>query len=206
MTEVTSKNRCKSCHGQGFEPHEMDDGRLVSGPACERCGGSGEEPLPAALADTDLHHLVVTYGRRFDLPYSAHIVTALKELQERRKGHETKSLQGLKSISFEPRGSQFALIVCFDSIEHARAARPVVTNALLERKAVKATPDAYKAACEGGSGGPCTQPDCETCWPDEEVCEHLYVPRSSGNDQCMACGKPKSECSAVNGSLPQEER
>lgn len=71
---------------------------------------------------------------------------------------------------------------------------------------LKATPDAYKATCEGGSGGPCTQPDCEKCWPDEELVEHLYVPRSSGNDQCMACGKPKSDCSAVNGSLPQQEK
>lgn len=26
---------------------------------------------------------------------------------------------------------------------------------------------AYVATCEGGTGGPCTQPDCEVCWPDE---------------------------------------
>lgn len=36
--------RCKSCYGQGCEPHETDDGRLIRGPACERCGGSGIDP------------------------------------------------------------------------------------------------------------------------------------------------------------------
>lgn len=24
---------------------------------------------------------------------------------------------------------------------------------------------AYVATCQGGTGGPCTQPDCEKCWP-----------------------------------------
>jgi hypothetical protein len=32
-----------------------------------------------------------------------------------------------------------------------------------------AIPEAYKANCEGGTGGPCTQPDCEKCWPDEPM-------------------------------------
>lgn len=27
---------------------------------------------------------------------------------------------------------------------------------------------AYVATCEGGTGGPCTDPDCEKCWPDRE--------------------------------------
>lgn len=36
---------------------------------------------------------------------------------------EPKSPQGLKSIGFEPRGSQIALVMCFDSVENAQAAR-----------------------------------------------------------------------------------
>jgi hypothetical protein len=27
---------------------------------------------------------------------------------------------------------------------------------------------AYVATCEGGTGGPCCDPDCEKCWPDRE--------------------------------------
>lgn len=26
---------------------------------------------------------------------------------------------------------------------------------------------AYVAICQGGTGGPCCDPDCEKCWPDE---------------------------------------
>lgn len=33
-------------------------------------------------------------------------------------------------------------------------------------KPLKASCDPYKAKCEGGTGGPCTQPDCEICWPE----------------------------------------
>lgn len=32
---------CPSCAGQGCEAAEQDDGRLLRGPACERCGGRG---------------------------------------------------------------------------------------------------------------------------------------------------------------------
>ena len=39
------KRKCPSCHGQGCEPHLMDDGHQVCGPACVRCGGSGEVSL-----------------------------------------------------------------------------------------------------------------------------------------------------------------
>lgn len=28
-------------------------------------------------------------------------------------------------------------------------------------------PDPYASTCEGGTGGKCTQPDCEKCWPEE---------------------------------------
>ncbi len=35
---------CSSCHGQGCEGHLCDDGRMVCGPECERCHGSGFEP------------------------------------------------------------------------------------------------------------------------------------------------------------------
>ena len=28
-------------------------------------------------------------------------------------------------------------------------------------------PHVYLPTCAGGSGGPCTQPDCEICWDDE---------------------------------------
>jgi hypothetical protein len=37
---------CPACYGQGCEPHLMDDGRQVRGPACERCGGSGRLAEP----------------------------------------------------------------------------------------------------------------------------------------------------------------
>jgi hypothetical protein len=36
--------KCRDCHGQCSEPHECDDGRLVHGSECQRCGGSGREP------------------------------------------------------------------------------------------------------------------------------------------------------------------
>lgn len=38
-----SDAKCRACHGQGCEAHECDDGRLVHGPACQRCGGSGKD-------------------------------------------------------------------------------------------------------------------------------------------------------------------
>jgi len=36
-------------------------------------------------------------------------------------------------------------------------------------KETTALPTAYRPECEGGTGGKCTQPDCEVCWPDEPV-------------------------------------
>lgn len=48
----------------------------------------------------------------------------------------------------------------------------------------KASGDPYKATCEGGSGGPCTQPDCEKCWPDEP-------PENASALQEEPCGKAK---------------
>jgi hypothetical protein len=30
-----------------------------------------------------------------------------------------------------------------------------------------ALPVTHKPKCEGGTGGPCAQPDCEVCWDDE---------------------------------------
>jgi hypothetical protein len=30
-------------------------------------------------------------------------------------------------------------------------------------------PTAYKPNCEGGTGGPCTQLDCEVCWDDDGI-------------------------------------
>lgn len=43
-----------------------------------------------------------------------------------------KSIPGLQSVSLELRGTQVALIYCFDSLEHAQAARPVATQALIQ--------------------------------------------------------------------------
>lgn len=45
--------------------------------------------------------------------------------------------------------------------------------------------DKYKADCAGGTGGPCTQPDCEVCWPDvprEAMPGDIYPLRS-----CAGC-------------------
>lgn len=124
-------------------------------------------------------------------------VTALAYCRE--KAIEALSAKPAYGHETEPNAELAALN---EVLMEAGAIGDSIRKRARERIAQKATPDAYKATCEGGSGGPCTQPDCEKCWPDEELIEHLYVPRSSGNDQCMACGKPKSECSAVNGRPP----
>jgi hypothetical protein len=50
---------------------------------------------------------------------------------------EMAAAQGLNSVSFEPRGNQVALILCFDTLEHAKQAREHVSAALLSEKAVK---------------------------------------------------------------------
>lgn len=41
---VARTKECPACHGQGCEPHECDDGRLIQGPTCERCEGAGRVP------------------------------------------------------------------------------------------------------------------------------------------------------------------
>lgn len=40
----------------------------------------------------------------------------------------------------------------------------------------------YVAICAGGSGGPCTQPDCEQCWPDEPSALETSTPHSVEDD------------------------
>lgn len=50
MSEV---QQCGHCHGQGCEPHETDDGRLIRGPYCVHCGGSGREPVECTWTLTD---------------------------------------------------------------------------------------------------------------------------------------------------------
>lgn len=42
---VDRTRECPSCHGQGCEPHEASDGRLVQGAACNKCDGAGRIPL-----------------------------------------------------------------------------------------------------------------------------------------------------------------
>lgn len=42
---IARTRECPSCHGQGCEPHECDDGRLIRGPGCARCEGAGRIPL-----------------------------------------------------------------------------------------------------------------------------------------------------------------
>lgn len=34
---------------------------------------------------------------------------------------------------------------------------------------------AYKAICQGGTGGKCTDPDCEKCWPDNPAKDDLSI-------------------------------
>lgn len=41
----------------------------------------------------------------------------------------------------------------------------------LDRLREETSRDPYKAVCQGGSGGKCTDPDCETCWPEEPTRE-----------------------------------
>lgn len=43
---------------------------------------------------------------------------------------EPPAAQGLQSIGFEPRGSQFAMVACFDSMENAQTAREAFTRAV----------------------------------------------------------------------------
>lgn len=43
-TWVAGTKECPACHGQGCELHECDDGRLIQGPACQRCEGAGRLP------------------------------------------------------------------------------------------------------------------------------------------------------------------
>ena len=49
--------------------------------------------------------------------------------------------------------------------------KPIVTPlyARLPGPAQETTvlPTSHRPTCEGGTGGPCTQPDCEKCWDDE---------------------------------------
>lgn len=42
---VARTKECPACHGQGCEPHETDEGRLICGPGCARCEGAGRIPL-----------------------------------------------------------------------------------------------------------------------------------------------------------------
>jgi hypothetical protein len=54
---------------------------------------------------------------------------------------------------------------------------------------------AYVATCQGGTGGPCTQPDCEKCWPDEPSV-YDEPPRT-----CSHCGKELEDFSDLGCSV-----
>lgn len=62
------------------------------------------------------------------------------------------------------------------------------------RSPVEPTRDPYKAVCQGGAGGKCTDPDCETCWPEKAsgdycVCGKSQLARGQRGYYCKGCGK-----------------
>lgn len=71
----------------------------------------------------------------------------------------------------------------------------------------KANDLAYVATCAGGTGGPCTQPDCEKCWPDppsqtasEPItaihgCVHGECPRLPVCGSVCMAGRPPAKAS-----------
>lgn len=50
-----------------------------------------------------------------------------------------------------------------------------IRRAFEARGELKANADPYKAVCQGGTGGKCTDPDCDKCWLDP--------PAQNGNQQ-----------------------
>ena len=51
---------------------------------------------------------------------------------------------------------------------------------------------AYVATCQGGTGGPCCDPDCDKCWPDRPLPEG-HDPDLDEKGLCRICGKFEPE-------------
>lgn len=102
-------------------------------------------------------------------------------------------VQGLKSISFEPRGTQWALIVCFDSIENAQVARPCITNALLKQSFPEKAPGITPCYPNGrvcdirAETGHCAHVKQEKASSDTRRCRHNMNPATC--DTCWALGE-----------------
>jgi hypothetical protein len=61
------------------------------------------------------------------------------------------------------------LSCAFDGAPHPSEAHKAACPVCNPTKTVPELNLAYVAQCEGGSGGPCCDPDCEKCWPDEPI-------------------------------------
>jgi len=82
---------------------------------------------------------------------------------------------------------------CFVQLAEAAGIRPTAWRVAPEE--TTASPDPYKAVCEGGSGGKCCNPDCEKCWPDPVTCCEQGA-ASNGVWHDIECARPAVKATA----------
>jgi hypothetical protein len=86
----------------------------------------------------------------------------------------------------------------------------------LDRLREEASHDPYKAVCQGGSGGKCTNPDCEKCWPEEPEARPCTChpddnppkpcPRKYALSECRKAAEYRDQVNALSLECAQSTR